>query len=64
MVVLFDVAELLIAAHDEIQHLCEEDCSPGVTLHHGFKRRDHKGEGIGENLPKAQVEKTRCWQAL
>lgn len=60
---LFDTAELLIAAH-EIQHLYGKSCSPGIILCPGFKRRDHKDEGIGKKLPKVQVEKTGCWQAL
>lgn len=61
---LFDRAELLVAAHDEIQHLHRKVCSPGITSCLGFKTRDHKDEGIGEKLPKVRVQKTGCWQAL
>lgn len=64
MVELFDTAELFIAAHDEIQHLCRKSYSAGKILCPGFKRTDHKEEGIGEKLLKIQVKQTGCWQAL
>lgn len=60
MVALFDMAEIHVMKFS----IFVKCCSPGVTLCPGFKRRDHNGEGIGEKLPKVQVEKTGCWLAL